>query len=255
MIHERKVVVVLDSCATEHAQLNSFLDVAVAATKEQLCRVESFNLIRCCSGVEAWSSGLREVSEDSISSAVQWLQDTKPQTVPFKTNVVEGVVKALAHSNTEGVYLLAQGDCTLRAFDLLLEKVCQLANQIHIVIFLLLSGESFPHPRALGGVRLQDAAGTRAVQAAGKCLFSKAGPPHPQPHPHPHPSLSLCIMLQVSQVHPSPCAQSGGEDEPSPLLLLQPLLSRQPLPSPAHSQTTEWEEHVLHYQATPTDSR
>lgn len=123
VIYERKVVLLLDSCATEHDQLRPFLDVAAAVTREQLGRVDEFNMIRCCNGVESWQTGLVESREDNIASAVQWMEDTTPQTVPFKTNIVEGLLRALAHSDAQGIYLLTHGDCTLRAFDLLLEKV------------------------------------------------------------------------------------------------------------------------------------
>lgn len=123
VVYERKVVLLLDSCTTEHAQLQPFLNVAVDVTKEQLSRVEQFNIIRCCSGVESWQAALAESTEENVASAVQWIEDTEPQTVPFKTNIVEGVLKALTHSDAQGIYLLTQGDCTLRAFDLLLEKV------------------------------------------------------------------------------------------------------------------------------------
>lgn len=125
VIYERKVVVLADTCATEHAQLKPFLDVLVSVTNEQLSRVDEFNLICCSNCVETWKDGLTQSNEENIASAVQWIEQIKPQTTPFKTNIVEGIVKALAHSEAEGVYLLAHGDCTLRAVDLLLEKVCR----------------------------------------------------------------------------------------------------------------------------------
>lgn len=123
MVYGKKIVIVLDTCATEHDQLKPFLDMAVSVINEQLIRVDEFNLLRCSNGVELWKEGLTQTSNDNIASAVQWVEQTTPQTTPFKTNVVEGTVKALAHSEADAVYLLADGDCTLRAFDLLLEKV------------------------------------------------------------------------------------------------------------------------------------
>lgn len=123
VIYEKKVVVLLDTCTTEHAQLKPFLDVAVSVINEQLIRVAEFNLLRCSSGMEAWKEGLVQTTDDNIASAIQWVEQTTPQTTPFKTNVVEGITKALAHSEADAVYLFAHGDCTLRAMDLLLEKV------------------------------------------------------------------------------------------------------------------------------------
>lgn len=114
---------VMDTCCTKHAQLKPYLDVVASVTKEQLSRVDAFNLICCSNGVETWKQGLTEASEENIAHAVQWVEQTTPQTTPFKTNVVEGVVQALAHSDTKSVYLISHGDCSLRAFDLLLEKV------------------------------------------------------------------------------------------------------------------------------------
>ena len=117
-------MVLMDSCCTKHAQLKPYLDTVVSVTKEQLSRVEEFNLICSCSGVEVWKpGGMVQASQDNIDSAVRWVEQTKPQTTPFKTNVVEGLVQALSHSEAKGVYLVAHGDCSLRAFDLLLEKV------------------------------------------------------------------------------------------------------------------------------------
>ncbi len=113
----------MDTCATEHAQLKTYLDVLVSVIKDQLVNVDEFNLIRCTAGAETWRNSLTETSKDNISSAIEWVGETTPQTTPFKTNVVEGLAKALAHSNAESVYLFAHGEGTLRAFDLLLEKV------------------------------------------------------------------------------------------------------------------------------------
>jgi ABC-type branched-subunit amino acid transport system substrate-binding protein len=123
VIYEKKVVVLLDTCATDHVQLKPFLDVAVLAVTEQLIRVDEFNLISCSNEMESWKEDLIQTSDDSIASAVQWVEQIKPQTTPFKTNIVEGIMKALAHSEADAIYLFAHGDCTLRALDLLLEKV------------------------------------------------------------------------------------------------------------------------------------
>lgn len=123
MIYERKVVVVLDTCTTEHAQLKAFLDVSVTVINEQLSRVGEFNIICCSHGFEGWKEGLTPVSDENIASAVEWVGHTMPQTTPFQTNVIDGVVKALSHSTAEAIYLLTNGDCTLRAFDSLVEKV------------------------------------------------------------------------------------------------------------------------------------
>ena len=113
----------MDTCATENAPLKSFLDVVVSTVREQLVHVDEFNIIRCSSSMEVWRSGLTEKTEENIVSAIEWVEETTPQITPFKTNVVEGIIKALAHSNAEYVYLFAHGECTLRAFDLLMEKV------------------------------------------------------------------------------------------------------------------------------------
>lgn len=123
VIYEKKVVVVLDTCATEHAQLKPFLDVAISVIKEQLIRVDEFNLICCSNEMRLWKEGLAQTSDNTVASAVQWVEQTTPQTMPFKTNIVEGIMKALSHSEADAVYLLSHGDCTLRALDLLLEKV------------------------------------------------------------------------------------------------------------------------------------
>ena len=123
MIYEKKVVVVLDTCTTEHAQLKAFLDVAVAVINEQLSRVDEFNIICCSNGFEGWNAGLTPTSDENIASAVEWVGHTMLQTTPFKTNVIDGVVKALSHSTAEAIYLFTHGDCTLRAFDSLVEKV------------------------------------------------------------------------------------------------------------------------------------
>ena len=42
----RNVVMVMDSCATEHAQLKSFLDIACDVIREQFIHVEKFTVIR-----------------------------------------------------------------------------------------------------------------------------------------------------------------------------------------------------------------
>lgn len=123
MVYEKKVVVVLDTCATEQAQLKPFLDVAISVINEQLIRVDEFNLLCCSNEMESWKQGLTPTNDDNTASAVQWVEQTTPQTTPFKTNIIEGIVKALAHSEADAVYLLAHGECTLRALDLLLEKV------------------------------------------------------------------------------------------------------------------------------------
>ena len=134
MIYEKRVVVVLDTCSTEHAQLKPFLDIAVSVISEQLSRVEQFNLISCSNGMECWREGLTQSSDESIAEAVQWVEQVKPQTTPFKTNIVEGIVNALAHSDAEAIFLLIHGDCTLRAFDLIMEKVRGTAYYFQLVV-------------------------------------------------------------------------------------------------------------------------
>lgn len=123
VIYERKVVVMMDTCATEHAQLKPFLEVLVSTIREQLVHVEEFNLIRCVDGAQKWRQGLTENTEENITNAIQWVEQTTPQTTPFRTNVVEGLVMALAHLEAEAVYILAHKEDTLRAFELLLDKV------------------------------------------------------------------------------------------------------------------------------------
>lgn len=63
--------------------------------------------------------------------------------------------------------------------------------------------------------------------------------------------------MQVSLLHPSPCALPQWEEEPSSLVLFQPFFHWQPLSSPfiIISQTDKWEEHIFHKQATPTICR
>lgn len=134
----------MDTCATEHAQLKPLLDVLISVIKEQLVRVDTFNLIRCASGMESWRSGLTESNEDNIASAVEWVEQTTPQTTPFKTNVVEGLIMAISHSDAEHVYLLTHGNCSLRAFDLLMEKVSAtlvMSHDLHMT-----TGAALPNP-------------------------------------------------------------------------------------------------------------
>ena len=114
---------ILDTCSTEHAQLKPFLDAVVSVVSEQLTRVDQFNLISCSDGMECWREGLTRSSDESVAEAVQWVEQVKPQTTPFKTNIVEGLLKALAHSDAEAIFLLVHGDCTLRAFNMILEEV------------------------------------------------------------------------------------------------------------------------------------
>lgn len=144
-------MVLLDTCVSKDAQLKPFLDMAVSVTKEQLCRVDEFNVICCSNGMEMWNTGLTQSNEENIASAVQWVEDTTPQTTPFKTNVVEGIVKALAHSEAEGIYLLANGECTLRAIDLLLDKVTCCIVATPECTFIMSLGEFFSHSCPLGG--------------------------------------------------------------------------------------------------------
>ena len=123
VIYGRKIVILMDTCVSEHVQLEPFLDVLTSTIQDQLSHVDEFNLIRCSNGMEVWQEYLTQNSEENIASAVEWVKQTTPQTTPFKTNVVEGLVKALAHSSADHIYLFAHHEGTLRAFDLLMEKV------------------------------------------------------------------------------------------------------------------------------------
>ena len=46
VVYGRNVVMVMDSCATEHAQLKPFLDVACDVIREQFIHVEKFTVVR-----------------------------------------------------------------------------------------------------------------------------------------------------------------------------------------------------------------
>lgn len=46
VVYGRHVVMVMDSCATEHAQLKPFLDVACNVIREQFIHIEKFTVIR-----------------------------------------------------------------------------------------------------------------------------------------------------------------------------------------------------------------
>ena len=46
VLYGQRVVMVMDSCTTEHAQLKPFLDVACDVIKEQFIHVEKFTVIR-----------------------------------------------------------------------------------------------------------------------------------------------------------------------------------------------------------------
>ena len=46
VVYGQRVVMVMDSCATEHAQLKPFLDVACDVIREQFIHVEKFTVIR-----------------------------------------------------------------------------------------------------------------------------------------------------------------------------------------------------------------
>ena len=47
MVYGQHVVMVMDSCVTEHAQLKPFLDVACDVLRDQLTHVKKFTVIRC----------------------------------------------------------------------------------------------------------------------------------------------------------------------------------------------------------------
>ena len=122
VICEKKVVVMMDICASEHTQLEPFLDVLVSTIREQLVHVDQFNLIKCTDDLQKWRQGLTENTEENITNAIQWVEQTNPQTT-LGVNVVEGLVMALTHLEAEAVYILAHEEDTLRAFELLLDKV------------------------------------------------------------------------------------------------------------------------------------
>ncbi len=66
----------------------------------------------------------------SITDAICWIQQTEPQKTPFKTNIVEGLILALAHSDAQAIYIFANKEDTLRALDGLQEKVSNYYSSI-----------------------------------------------------------------------------------------------------------------------------
>ena len=46
VVYGQRVAMVMDSCATEHAKLKPFLDIACDAIREQFIHVEKFTVIR-----------------------------------------------------------------------------------------------------------------------------------------------------------------------------------------------------------------
>ena len=152
MLYERKVVIVADTCAREEAQLKPFLEVLTSAIQEQVIHMDQFNLIRCTEGMQKWKEELTDCTEENITEAIQWIKQTEPQSTPFKTNVIEGLVVALAHSDAEAIYVFVNKEDTLRAFDIFLEKVGHLVKfvkelaGISILSGIVFLGDSFSHP-------------------------------------------------------------------------------------------------------------
>lgn len=116
-------MIVADSCAQEREQLNPFLDILTSVLKEQVPHTKQFNLIRCTEGVQKWKDGIVDSTSGNISDAVCWIQQSQPQETPFKTNIVEGLIAALAHSDAQAIYIFANREDTLRAFAGIQEKV------------------------------------------------------------------------------------------------------------------------------------
>ena len=116
-------MIVVDACITEHAQLKPFLEVLISIIKEQLIHVEQFNIISCIEGVQKWRQELTDSTEENIADAIHWVEHTRSETTPFRTNVGEGLVMALAHSDAEAVYIFSHKEDTLRSFELLQDKV------------------------------------------------------------------------------------------------------------------------------------
>ena len=51
---------------------------------------------RCTAGVECWKAELIKTTNETIANAVEWVEQTPPQTPPIRTNVVEALIKALS---------------------------------------------------------------------------------------------------------------------------------------------------------------
>jgi len=123
VIYEKKIVILADSCTDNTMQLQSFLDVLESTIKEQVVSKDMLNLIVCTEGMEKWRDGLSECTQENIMDAIHWVKQAEAQKTPFKTNVIEGLIGALAHSDAEAIYALAHREDTLRVYDTFLEKV------------------------------------------------------------------------------------------------------------------------------------
>ena len=117
---------VIDSCSTEHAQLQSFLRVASNVIREQFINTQRFNVIRlvghdnqqdngvinvpparCTDGVESWGEGLSESTLENVGEAAQWVEQTPSQAPQLHSSVVEAVNLALTHTEVSEVASLS----------------------------------------------------------------------------------------------------------------------------------------------------
>ena len=117
-------MILADSCSEDNAQLKSFLQVLTSTVKEQLAsKDKKLNLIMCTEGIQKWRDELTECTQENIMDAIHWVNQTETQKTSFKTNVIEGLIRAMAHSDAGAVYVLAHKEDTLRMYDTFLDKV------------------------------------------------------------------------------------------------------------------------------------
>ncbi|KAJ8351781.1 hypothetical protein SKAU_G00232570 [Synaphobranchus kaupii] len=135
VIQERTAALVLDFGRASGAQFQLIQDSVCLVLREQVSYIFRFNLIRSSPRMERWQDKAVASSDAHIDSAVEWVWRLKQEEPPSGFDTAEAVLKAMADSMVEAVYLFTVGDFADSLTDLLKNKLVKNVCPIHTVSF------------------------------------------------------------------------------------------------------------------------
>lgn len=134
VIIEKGVCLVLDCKEKDTIQFNQYRNCVLKLLREQISKIASFNIIRCCgicTGIESFKENAVVVSAKSINDAIDWLNDwnrklARPTT---DSSTCEAVMKAFQDESIESIYLICEGLSANGTREILYDKLIKESMQ------------------------------------------------------------------------------------------------------------------------------
>uniref|UniRef100_H2ZCD7 VWFA domain-containing protein n=1 Tax=Ciona savignyi TaxID=51511 RepID=H2ZCD7_CIOSA len=135
VIQEHSVCFVLDVSTMSQTQFDLYRESLCEVIRDQVSQLAKFNMIKVQADMEMWHEQAMPVTEVTIKSAIEWVQNLDRMAESSRTGCTEGVLKAMEDDTLEAVYLFAEGDVFETSKELLRQKLTTAQHPLHTVSF------------------------------------------------------------------------------------------------------------------------